>query len=159
MVSIVLLALIQIPSVDSGPIPNMLQFTSSERTRNPALEKAFLDALEYDPGDDGRYYYNKVDLNGDGKPEILVLVVGRMLCGSCGCPLFVMTKQGNRYVVVSEIICSNTPVIVSDKRTNGWNDLILRQRSHAGIQCLVQDGQATMPSCRLMELHIRTALT
>lgn len=53
----------------------------SEKERKPELEKALKE--KYDLDDKGaketRYYYNCIDLNGDGVNEIFVEVVGPLL--------------------------------------------------------------------------------
>ncbi len=71
------------------------------------------------------YFYNRVDLNGDGIPEVLAYLRGPRTCSSSGCELFVLRKEGNQYKVISRIYMGWRQVVVSTKRTEGWNDLIL----------------------------------
>lgn len=71
-----------------------------------------------------RYLYNRVDLNGDGRPETLVYVSGLAWCGSAGCVAFVFQTVGDSYELVTHISGVELPVIVSQKKTNGWNELI-----------------------------------
>ena len=129
MVSLLILFLLQIPRVESGPIPRIRASFPSETVPDSAIVKALQDYETFSGAD--WYFYNKVDLNDDREPEILVYVVGRWVCGSGGCPLFVLKKALTEYTVVTEILASGTPIVVSSERTNGWNDLILWQRSWA----------------------------
>jgi hypothetical protein len=71
-----------------------------------------------------RYLYNRVDLDGDGRPEVLAYVHGTSSCGSAGCLLLVYQRAGGGYELVSRINGAENPVFVSEWRTNGWRDLI-----------------------------------
>lgn len=39
-----------------------------------------------------RYTWSRVDLNGDGRTELLDQVLGPMFCGSGGCPLLIFPE-------------------------------------------------------------------
>jgi hypothetical protein len=100
---------------------------SSETSPDPEIEKAILKALgEYDPqpGQEIRYYYNRVDLNADGNFEAIVHLVGPSICGTGGCNTLILQPARGGYRLVSNITVTNTPVVVSARRTRGWNDLI-----------------------------------
>ena len=71
------------------------------------------------------YDFNRVDLNGDGEPEILVHLFGKNMCDTQGCTTLILTKQGNGYKVLAQIGSTKTPVFVSEHATNGWTDLIV----------------------------------
>lgn len=77
------------------------------------------------PESDARYYYNTVDLNGDGKLEALVYVTGSEVCGSGGCQLLVLQKVAGRYRTLAEISLAHNPIVVSAHQTRGWHDLFL----------------------------------
>jgi hypothetical protein len=108
------------------------------QVRPEAERDAKLEAAIKDPNGDGRpenfdpdgnfwthYYYNRVDLNGDARPEVLVYLFGPYMCGSGGCNtlVFRQTDAGD-YQLVADISLTSNPVVVSERRTNGWNDLI-----------------------------------
>ncbi len=76
-----------------------------------------------------RYCYNKIDLNDDGKPEFVVIMLGPSCCGSGGCPGFVFSSAANGYRILAYVPLVDGPIIVSDHKTRGWKDLI---RSVAG---------------------------
>jgi putative lipoprotein len=68
----------------------------------------------------------KVDLNGDGHQDALVLLQNPMyFCGTGGCTMLVFkgTKSGFKFVSRSTLI--RGPVLVSETKTHGWRDLIV----------------------------------
>ena len=71
----------------------------------------------------GRYVYARVDLNGDGKEEVLVYTLGSIFCGSGGCNLLLFTPAQDGYTLVNEFPITQNPVVVSESRTAGWSDL------------------------------------
>jgi hypothetical protein len=100
-----------------------------EISRDVKLEAALIKALyEGDrkaaARDKVRYLYNRVDLNGDGRPETLVYLSALAWCGSAGCVACVFQTVEGRYELVTHISGVEAPVIVSRKRTNEWNELI-----------------------------------
>jgi hypothetical protein len=101
----------------------------AEARPDPSLEKAILQTMpDYNPAgadDQARYYYNRVDLNGDGKPEAIVHLIGSSICGTGGCNTLIFQPTSNGYRQVAEITLTRTPIIVSPHRTRGWNDLIM----------------------------------
>jgi hypothetical protein len=109
---------------------------------DPDLESAILQAspsytrevVELDGGvGKGRYVYGRVDLNGDGRDEVFVYLLGSIFCGTGGCNLQLFTKGPNGYVLVNDFPISRLPVIVSASRTEGWNDL-WRLESGGGVK-------------------------
>jgi hypothetical protein len=57
-------------------------------------------------------------------------VVSSSKSGSGGCVLLVLEKTVVGYRKVSGTTATWAPVVVSERRTRGWNDLILWQRSY-----------------------------
>jgi hypothetical protein len=131
---ITLLAL-QLLAVQSGPTPTITRTVPSEKAQDAVLERAVSRFLRLEKEDRNYYRYNRVDLDGDGVPEVLLQVQGAFVCGSGGgCPLVVFKKKGNSYDSVTRIGLTWLPVVVSDHRTRGWSDLILWQRSYGNAQ-------------------------
>jgi uncharacterized protein YecT (DUF1311 family) len=77
------------------------------------------------PDTDPRYLDASVDLNGDGKPELIIHVVGGTACASGGCPTLVFTPAGSGYRLVTTISVTQAPIHVSSVRTLGWRNLIV----------------------------------
>lgn len=73
---------------------------------------------------ESRYYYNYVDLNQDGKSEILAMVVGEYTSESGGETILLLEENENIFQVMQVFSMVRTPVIVSDESTDGWRDLI-----------------------------------
>lgn len=73
-----------------------------------------------------RYHAAAADLNGDGRPELLVHAEDDGWCGSGGCTLAVLAPHGRGYRVVTRITVARRPVRVLATATLGWRDLGVR---------------------------------
>ena len=89
--------------------------------------------LYADFGSDIYTFEAEVDLNGDGADEIIVHVVGPMICGTGGCDTLVFTQRTSGHEIVGEIAVTRPPIRVSTASTNGWRNLIVHI-SGGGIQ-------------------------
>lgn len=103
-------------------------------------------ALEKDyvaQGRETRYVEGAADLNGDGRNELIVHVVGTAACGSGGCPTLVFTPAGDGYRLVATIGLTYPPIAVAPERSQGWRNLIVRiggGGAQAGDVALAFDG-------------------
>lgn len=70
-----------------------------------------------------RYFQAEQDLNDDGKPEVIVHVVGPQVCGSGGCETLVFSREADKLTLVAEMTLTRPPVIVAEASTHGWHDL------------------------------------
>lgn len=70
------------------------------------------------------YYYDKVDLDTDGRPEVIVYIQGAGHCGSGGCTFLVLKEKDGEYISVSRI-ASRPPVLVTSERSQGWKNLVV----------------------------------
>jgi hypothetical protein len=66
----------------------------------------------------------KVDLNGDGKPEIAGRVTNTFICGNAGPCFFVMTNPTGAYDVWFSVPGVENAEIL-DSKTGGWRDIML----------------------------------
>ena len=137
----------------------------AERQIDTAVEDALRQLAKRYFEDAERYYYNRTDLNGDGRPELLVYMVGRRICGSGGCSLFVLGNDRGEFRIVTRISLAHAPVIVSANRTNGWADLILYVRGGGispGYYAVLQfDGKSyptnpTVPPAEALRKRVRS---
>lgn len=80
---------------------------------------------ELDGSWEANYFSAAVDLNGDGRDEVVAMVAGPMVCGTGGCPVFVFTPDAAGYRVLARISVAQTPVWVSPRRTRGWHNLLI----------------------------------
>jgi hypothetical protein len=106
--------------------PKIMRRVSSEKVRDAKLEAAIFSAVAIGGKEDRetRYYYNRVDLNGDKKPEVLVYVFGGINCGTGGCDVLLFQKVRGKYKLINNFGPTRNPVVVSHNKTDGWHDLI-----------------------------------
>ena len=98
----------------------------------------------------------RVDLNADGRDEVIVHVTGRDVCGSGGCLTLAFTPEGDGYRQIMRATVSRLPVGVAGSRSNGWSDLVVGVRGggmDSGRAVLAFDGSAypsnpTVPPAR-----------
>lgn len=76
-------------------------------------------------GDTGALLYARAetDLDGDGKNEVLAYVGGPLMCGTGGCNLVVLKRDGAGFRQVGDLSVVQLPVGVLPTKTNGWRDL------------------------------------
>lgn len=111
-----------------------LKYLPSEMTKDKKLEDAFAKVYDFKVGEDNiRYYYNRIDLNGDGNPETFVYLLGSSVGGSGGSSALIFESNGEEYKLLSRFTLVRNPVIISDSKTNGWNDIVM-QVSGGGIE-------------------------
>ncbi|KGP71300.1 hypothetical protein [Pontibacillus yanchengensis] len=100
-------------------------FMNSETKRDEDIEKAFSEVYDVKPGDNVRYYYNRIDLNDDHNPETFVFLVGPNVCGTGGCSALILQKVDKQYNVISKFSLVRNPIIIREKMTNGWNNILM----------------------------------
>ncbi|MBC8123200.1 MAG: hypothetical protein H7Y22_15355 [Gemmatimonadaceae bacterium] len=105
-----------------------IQYVRSERVPDVVLEIAILKSFRgYTTGAGdalNRYYYSKVDLNDDSRPDALVYLVGPFFCSPSGCPLLIFQSAGQDYKLIGNLPNTRQPIVVTEQKTNGWRDLI-----------------------------------
>ena len=103
-----------------------LLITSTGRAESPETTlKKFLQQFEGPPpsGSTTKFISAFVDLNGDGKQDVIAYLLGPKWCGSGGCTMLVLAPQGSSYQVITRITITRPPIRVLDTKTNGWHDL------------------------------------
>jgi hypothetical protein len=99
---------------------------SADATNREEVLRAFLQNYEggryiaQNPGE-LRYFDVFYDLNGDGKDEAIVYLVGQ--CGTGGCPLMVFTPDDDSYKVVTDSPITRPPIRVLNRTSHGWHSL------------------------------------
>lgn len=75
-----------------------------------------------------QYAYTRMDLNGDGLREALVLfnLPHSYWCGWSGCTLAVFEAGDDNFKLVSETSRIRGPLVVGSTKTNGWEDIGVR---------------------------------
>ncbi|WP_226678252.1 hypothetical protein [Mesobacillus jeotgali] len=103
-----------------------VNYIKSETKPDPELEEAFSTEFGIKRGEDKvRYYYNRIDLNGDEVPETFVYLIGPVVCGTGGCSGLVLEHANGGYEAISRFSLVRTPVVISEVKTNGWKDIIM----------------------------------
>lgn len=111
-----------------------VNYLSSETKRDILLEKALIKEFNLEQDlDNIKYYYNKVDLNDDGTYEIFAFLVGPYVCGTGGCSAVIFKQDDGEYKVLSQFSLVRNPIIISNKKTNGYSDIIMNV-SGGGIE-------------------------
>lgn len=99
---------------------------------DPALEAAILAAspdlrpsVGSTAGGMGRisYVHGRTDLDGDGRQEVLVYLMGPYVCGTGGCTLQVFRQEARGYRLITSFPTSRLPVIVPAAGRSRWRDL------------------------------------
>ncbi|MBF2022336.1 MAG: hypothetical protein IGR93_20145 [Hydrococcus sp. C42_A2020_068] len=114
----------KLPSVREINLENIEYISSATEPPDPAIQAAIRQAIDA-RAETIRYYYNLVDLNSDRRSEVIIYAVGSSICGSGGCTLYVFEPRGATYSLIAKIPTTTNPIIISDEKTNGWNDLII----------------------------------
>jgi hypothetical protein len=109
-----------LPGIDVSQV----KIVKNISTRDRALEN-HINPKQYSVSENSffTYSYNKVDLDGDGKPEIL-LRVSSPLWGSGGCQISILKYDGRKYIGIDESLSFGRYIVTSHK-TNGFKDIIV----------------------------------
>lgn len=84
------------------------------------------------------YVYSFVDLDGDGKDEAIVYLMGSFFCGTGGCNMLVLTRKADGYHLVQDFPITRTPVIISPDTHNGWHDIWRTESGGGAKACYVR---------------------
>src|SRR5688572_3676177 len=73
------------------------------------------------------YQHRRVDLNGDGKRDALVIFKNPYgyWCGLYGCTMLIMKASDDNFKLVNAVTPVREPLHVSEGKTNGWKDIII----------------------------------
>lgn len=71
-----------------------------------------------------RYYYNRVDLDDDGDPEIFAMIIGEKVDKDIGNPALILKEKEGDFQVLDTFEEIRTPILICDTLTNGWHDIL-----------------------------------
>ncbi len=116
-------------AAEEDTIASTLDVVYAEEEMYPELAQ-FLAEYYQIPEEDWeqtRYYYNYIDLNGDGTDEIFAVVLTDFTKGNPGgSPALILEQDdAGAFAVWESFEEIATPVMVSSHVTNGWRDIIL----------------------------------
>jgi hypothetical protein len=94
-----------------------------------AIRKFLQDLLPYpmDEEQPTRYFDAFIDLNGDGRQEVVIYIRGPQHCRTSGCSIIILTPRGESYTDVG-YVQGYLPVRALDKWSYGWRSLGIRVR-------------------------------
>lgn len=73
------------------------------------------------------FEFTRLDLNGDGRREGIVLLTSphQYWCDMNGCSMAIFQARNDSFKLLSEVAPVRGPINVSNKTTNGWNDIVV----------------------------------
>jgi hypothetical protein len=81
-----------------------------------------------------RYEFTRIDLNGDGRREGIVLMKSphKYWCEEYGCYMAVFEAHNSGFTLLSEITPVRGPLTVLDEENNGWRNIMARVSGRSG---------------------------
>lgn len=118
----------------TGWLPEGTEQLMSETEVHEGLRQALIAYYDVpeDYWEETRYYYNYVDLDGDGDKEIFAVAMGSFVSGSGGGSALWCKEDGEKVQVLQAFTLINTPILVVES-DHGVCDLYL-QRSGGGAE-------------------------
>lgn len=95
----------------------------------PASLKMFLQSYEKRTGgvdERTKFFDGWTDLDGDGKNEAIVELLGPSWCGTGGCTLLVLKSDNSSFKVVTKVTVARPPIRVLSRKSHGWRSLAVR---------------------------------
>ncbi len=116
-----------IKDVPMVQLPEGIEGMKAEGEAYPDLESLIINYYDIPEEYLGEttYYYNYVDLNNDGKNEMFVVIIGPYTSGTGGSSALWVIENGGQLHVNQDFTLVNNPVIISDKITNGYHELVI----------------------------------
>lgn len=110
-----------------------VNFIEAEKTKDYKIERALEKEFNIRSGiDNVSYLYNRVDLNDNKKKYIIAYIEGPKFCIENGCTVVILEDRGKSYSVISKISGAINPIIVSDEKTNGFKNIIMKVDNRNG---------------------------
>jgi hypothetical protein len=96
---------------------------SGRADREDLLRSALKSWDKSDIATSDRYLVAYRDLNGDGKDEAVVYVIGHDWCGTGGCTTLILARRGSSWKVISRTATTRLPIRILDGTSHGWCSL------------------------------------
>lgn len=105
----------------TGWLPQGMEQVMAETEPHKLLRQAIIDYYEIPEEfwEQTKYYYNYVDLNGDGTEEIFAVVMGSYTSGTGGNSALWCWEYEGEMKIIQAFTLVNTPVIVTKEALNG----------------------------------------
>ena len=79
------------------------------------------------------FRYALTDLDGDGRADAIVLLLGGAWCGSGGCNMLIFRGTNDGFTFVSGSTITNEPIRVSPEKMQGWRTLIVLSKGKGDV--------------------------
>lgn len=118
---------IEVSDINMINLPEGIVGYKAETKPNLELQQLIIDYYEIPKEylETTRYYYNYIDLDVDGIDEIFAVVMGPYTSGTGGSSALWVYESDGKLHVNQDFTLINTPIIISDKLTNGVRELIV----------------------------------
>lgn len=107
---------------DKGFATNSVDDLMSKNITNFLTQSYLKDDLQFLSENDRKFQMYKIDLNGDGKDEYFVRLMGSYFCGSGGCTFLLLDRYSE---IITKFTVMRPPIYVSVEKENGWRKLIV----------------------------------
>jgi hypothetical protein len=120
--------------------------TAAPRAALAQFLRAYAQKEQAEPDPKTRYLAADVHLKEGGDGQTLVYLIGSDWCGSGGCEMLVLDRDGQTYRLVTEVSLVRLPVRLLSSRRNGWRDIAVWVGGGGDVQGhearLIFDGKA-----------------
>lgn len=118
----------------TGWLPAGVEQIQGENAPHVPLQEAIIDYYEIpeEYWGETKYYYNYVDLDGNGTNEIFTVIMGSYVGGSGGSSALWCDEQDGTVQIRQAFTLINTPIIVADADQDHPEKRLLLQRSGGG---------------------------
>ena len=106
---------------------------ASQQLASPGLTAAVQRYAEKRDEHDALFKHALADLNGDGRDDAIVLLLGSNWCGSGGCNMLIFRGTRTGFVFISGSTITNEPIRVARERARGWRSLIVYSKSKGDV--------------------------
>jgi len=127
---------VELKSLSSlGLDKNFFKMLLNATIKHEGLEEEDLEEIEITEDDVSVAF---VDINDDGKKDIIYSISSLLFCGNAGCPAYLMVNLGNgKYKVIDLGILKDGSIYITSKKVKGFKTLIKN-----GHEILVFNGKA-----------------
>lgn len=87
----------------------------------------------------------EVDLNGDGRAEVVAIYLNVIHCNGSGCDGWLLRQDGGRLEEIGRFSAFELPRISVEGSSHGWPDLLIHDALNARDMVYRFDGQAYRP--------------
>lgn len=112
---------VDLPAPTTANVDSTIDEVASPTDELPvaeAIRKHVADSGEL--SENARWLLARTDLNGDGNDEALAYVTDPLMCGTGGCPLYVLSQREGAWIVTDQIAPARLPVYRLEPGADGW---------------------------------------